>query len=208
MNPRINEMLLSIPVFLLAITIHEYAHGRVALRKGDSTALEAGRLSLSPLAHIDPVGTIIFPLLLILSGLPAFGWAKPVPINFNRLDNPKKDLLWVGLAGPASNIIFAMGIAMILRFLPGLADGVPGQLIFRIVIINLLLGIFNLIPIPPLDGSRILTSLLPLRQAIVYMQIERYGFLILLVLLWTGIIGRIIFPIVSLLAYILLGSIL
>ena len=199
------ELILTVPAFLLALTIHEYAHGLIALKRGDTTALEAGRLSLSPLAHIDPIGTIIFPLLLTLSGLPVFGWAKPVPINFNRLHNPKKDLLWVGLAGPAANIIFAFCIAMILRLTPILRLIALGRLMFYMVIINLLLGIFNLIPVPPLDGSRILTSLLPLRQAIAYMRLERYGFLVMFILLWTGIIGKIVFPIVNILTYLLLG---
>ena len=200
-------MILIFPIFLLALTIHEYAHGWVALKKGDTTARDAGRLSLNPLAHIDPIGTIVFPLLLALSGLPVFGWAKPVPINFNRLDNPKKDLLWVGLAGPAANIIFAFCLGLILRFAPISGLLILGKLMFYMVIINLLLGIFNLIPVPPLDGSRILTSLLPMRQAVVYMRVERYGFLILFILLWTGIIGKVVFPIVSILARLLLGKI-
>jgi len=207
MVPQAREMILSIPVFLLAVTIHEYAHGWVALKKGDTTARDAGRLSLSPLAHIDPIGTVIFPLLLALSGLPVFGWAKPVPINFRKLGNPKKDLLWVGLAGPAANIIFAFCMAMILRFAPISGLLTFGRLMFYMVIINLLLGIFNLIPVPPLDGSRILTSLLPMRQAVAYMQIERYGFLIMFILLWTGIIGKVVFPIVGMLAYFLLGRV-
>lgn len=204
MNPSSRELILTLPAFLFALTIHEYAHGWVALRRGDSTALDEGRLSLNPLAHIDPWGTILFPLLLALSHLPVFGWAKPVPINFNRLYNPKKDLLWVGLAGPAANIIFAFCIAIILRLAPILKVIALGRLMFYMVIINLLLGIFNLIPVPPLDGSRILTSLLPLRQAVAYMRLERYGFLIMFILLWTGIIGKIVFPMVSIITYILL----
>ena len=203
MNPQIRELILTIPVFLLAVTIHEYAHGWVALKRGDSTALEEGRLSLSPLAHIDPFGTILFPLLLALAGLPVFGWAKPVPINFHRLYNPKKDLLWVGLAGPAANIIFSFGVALILRSFPVLALPTLGRLMFYLVIINLFLGIFNLIPVPPLDGSRIITSLLPLRQAMAYMRLERYGFIIMFVLLWTGVIGRVVVPIVTVLTRIL-----
>jgi Zn-dependent protease len=205
MNLPSREFILTVPAFLMALTIHEYAHGWIALKKGDATALEEGRLSLSPLAHIDPIGTIIFPVLLALSGLPVFGWAKPVPINFNRLYNPKKDLLWVGLAGPAANIIFAFCIAMVLRLVPILKVITLGRLIFYLVIINLLFGIFNLVPVPPLDGSRILTSLLPLRQAVAYTRLERYGFLIMFILLWTGIIGRIVFPIVNIMTYLLLG---
>lgn len=204
MNPQIRELILTIPAFLLALTIHEYAHGWVALKRGDTTALEAGRLSLSPLAHCDPIGTFLFPILLALSGLPVFGWAKPVPINFNRLYNPKKDLLWVGLAGPAANIIFSFCLAVILKLVPALKVVTLGRFMFYIITINLLLGIFNLIPVPPLDGSRILTSLLPLRQAIAYMQLERYGFLVIFILLWTGIIGKIVFPIVSIITYLLL----
>ena len=205
MNPQIRELILTIPVFLLAVTIHEYAHGWVALKRGDSTALEEGRLSLSPLAHIDPFGTILFPLLLALAGLPVFGWARPVPINFHRLYNPKKDLLWVGLAGPAANIIFSLVVAIIMRSFPVLALPTLARLMFYLVIINLFLGIFNLIPVPPLDGSRILTSLLPMRQAIAYMRLERYGFLIMFVLLWTGVIGRVVVPIVTVLTHSLLG---
>ena len=205
MNPQIRELILTIPVFLLAVTIHEYAHGWVALKRGDSTALEEGRLSLSPLAHIDPFGTILFPLLLALAGLPVFGWARPVPINFHRLYNPKKDLLWVGLAGPAANIIFSLVVAIIMRSFPVLALPTLARLMFYLVIINLFLGIFNLIPVPPLDGSRILTSLLPMRQAIAYMRLERYGFIIMFVLLWTGVIGRVVVPIVAVLTHILLG---
>lgn len=205
MNPEYRELILTIPVFLLALTIHEYFHGWVALKKGDTTALEQGRLSLSPLAHIDLFGTIIFPLLLALSGLPVFGWAKPVPINFNRLHNPKKDILWVGLAGPAANIIFSVIMAMLMRFIPFLMMATIGRVMYYLVIINLFLGILNLIPIPPLDGSRILMSLLPWRQAVAYMKLERFGFIILFILLWLGVIGKVILPVIELLVRFLLG---
>lgn len=182
-------LLIFLPV---AVVIHEYAHGWVAYKLGDPTAKYAGRLTLNPLAHIDPVGTIIFPLLLILMRLPfLFAWAKPVPVDFYRLRSPKRDMIWVALAGPAANFSFALLLSILLRL------GFPFQLfLLGGISINLVLAVFNLIPIPPLDGSRILIGLLPHNLANSFTRLEPYGFIILFAFLWLGIFDRFILPIV------------
>ena len=187
-------------IFLpIAVVIHEYAHGWVAYKLGDPTAKYAGRLTLNPLAHIDPVGTIIFPLLLILMRSPfLFAWAKPVPVNFYRLRNPKRDMIWVGLAGPASNLSLALLLSILLR----LNFPFP-LLLLGGIFINLILGVFNLIPVPPLDGSRILMGLLPHNLANSFARLEPYGFIILFAFLWLGIFHKFILPIVFMLAALL-----
>ncbi|MEA1940483.1 MAG: site-2 protease family protein [Candidatus Caldatribacteriota bacterium] len=207
MLEKIFEIVWSIPAVLIAITIHEYAHGRIAYRLGDPTAVQAGRLTLNPLAHLDPIGTL---MLLIFH----FGWAKPVPVNFNKLDNPKRDMVYVSLAGPVANILTAIAFAIILRvsyhfifqitltrdniFLNIITSFAKGWILFLQtgVIINLALSIFNLIPVPPLDGSKILIGLLPNPLAYKYSKIESYGHIILLILVLSGIIGKVLFPIV------------
>ena len=207
MLDNIFEIAWSIPAVLIAITFHEYCHGRMAFRLGDSTAAEAGRLTLNPLAHLDPIGTLM--LLLF-----RFGWAKPVPVNFNRLNHPKRDMIYVSLAGPIANIVIAIIFAFILRlsyyfigqitmaqsssFFNLLVTMLRGWLIFlqTSVIINLALAIFNLIPVPPLDGSKILMGLLPYSLAYRYVKLESYGPILLLILVLSGIIGKILFPIV------------
>lgn len=197
------HFLLSISIFFLAVVIHEYAHGITAYWLGDRTAKYAGRLTLNPLAHIDPFGTILLPILLVISRSPViFGWAKPVPINYWGLRNPKKDILWVGLAGPLANIILAAGLSLLLK--TGLAGAVfITQLILQGILINLVLAVFNLIPIPPLDGSRILISILPANLTKQYAAIERYGFIILFILLYFRFFDYIIWPIVNILLAIL-----
>lgn len=197
------SFLFSIIIFFLAVVIHEYAHGVTAYWLGDRTAKYAGRLTLNPLAHIDPFGTILLPILLIISRSPViFGWAKPVPINYWGLRNPKKDILWVGLAGPLANIMLAAGLSLLLKM------GVAGatfitHLILQGILINLVLAVFNLIPIPPLDGSRILISILPANLTKQYAAIERYGFIILFILLYFRFFDYIIWPIVNVLLAIL-----
>lgn len=204
---NIFEIVWSIPAVLIAITIHEYWHGRIAYKLGDPTAAEAGRLTLNPLAHLDPVGTLM--LLLF-----RFGWAKPVPVNFNNLNHPKRDMVYVSLAGPIANISAAIIFALILRlsnffiwqitlvqdttFFNLIITLLRGWLLFLQtgVIINLALAIFNLIPVPPLDGSKILIGLLPYSQAYRYARLESYGPIILLILVLSGIIGKVLFPVV------------
>lgn len=176
---------------VFAITVHEVAHGWVAKNRGDKTAFMLGRLTLNPLKHIDLLGTIIIPGLLLLSftGF-IFGWAKPVPVDPRNFKNPKRDMAIVALAGPVSNMLMAIGWALIARLgviieteaisLPLIYSGVAG------ISINLVLALINLLPIPPLDGSRILTGILPHRLAWQYNRLERFGFVLLLILLWSG----------------------
>lgn len=191
----------ALPV-LLAITLHEAAHGYVARHFGDPTAEQAGRITLNPLRHIDPVGTLLVPgLILALSaGGMLFGWAKPVPVSFGRLRRPKADMLWVAAAGPLAN--FAMAIGWACFFLLGrqLDGGGYGLALQRMadagIQINAILMILNLVPIPPLDGGRIAVSLLPGRLAWQFARIEPYGFPILLALLFTGVLGKVLGPLV------------
>jgi Zn-dependent protease len=178
------------PTMLLALTFHEYAHGWVANRLGDPTAKLLGRLSLNPLVHLDLFGTVLLPLLLIISKAPfVFGWAKPVPIDPFNLRHPRKDMIWVGVAGPAANFLLALGCGLAIRLLGllGITFGGPMDFILLILacflLVNLVFSAFNLIPVPPLDGSRIFAGLLPLSWAVRYMQLERFG-MILLVLMF------------------------
>lgn len=197
------SFLFSIIIFFLAVVIHEYAHGVTAYWLGDRTAKYAGRLTLNPLAHIDPFGTILLPILLIISRSPViFGWAKPVPINYWGLRNPKKDILWVGLAGPLANIILAASLSLLLKMGLTVSTFIT-HLILQGILINLVLAVFNLMPIPPLDGSRILISILPANLTKQYAAIERYGFIILFILLYFRFFDYIIWPIVNLLLAIL-----
>ncbi|UCC56461.1 MAG: site-2 protease family protein [Gammaproteobacteria bacterium] len=183
---------------LFAITVHETAHGWMALRLGDKTAMMLGRLTLNPLKHIDPVGTILVPgLMLMLSGL-MFGWAKPVPITWQNLGNPKRDMVLVAAAGPLANLLMAFFWAAAIRL--GIMLGDIGiALIFMGAVgifINTLLMALNMLPLPPLDGGRVLAGLLPGPLAYKFSRIEPYGFLILIVLLVTGILGKILIPII------------
>ena len=177
---------------IFAITIHEAAHGFAARKFGDNTAYMLGRVSLNPLKHIDPVGTILIPLMLILAGSPYLvGYAQPVPINFGRLQNPRIDSIWVALAGPGSNFIQALIWAILLIGLIGF--GVDERFLVAMsqagITWNLGLLVFNLFPLPPLDGGRILAGLLPARQSIALGKLEPWGFFIVLALVFTGIIG-------------------
>ena len=182
-----------------AVVLHECAHGWMANKLGDPTAKEAGRLTLNPLKHIDPVGTIILPGILIamrMLGYPSviFGWAKPVPVNFSRLRHPKRDMMWVGLAGPAVNIILAVIASQLIRINLPLKTF---DTLYDIVIINLILAIFNMIPVPPLDGSRLVAGLLPDALARPYMRLEPYGLVIVFGLLYLGAFKHVVVPIVD-----------
>ena len=200
MNASLASIVISVPIFIFAMMIHEIAHGWVAYKLGDPTAKFSGRLTLNPLSHIDPIGTILLPITLIVMGSPVvFGWAKPVPINFMGLRNPKRDIMLVGAAGPVVNIIFAFILAAIFRLLPIVPTSLFGEVLFASILVNLILAAFNLIPIPPLDGSRILFSLLPPDLAMKYMSIEPYGFIILFVLIYFGFLDRVVYPLVKIL---------
>jgi Zn-dependent protease len=204
-------VLWAVPV-VFAITLHEAAHGYVARRFGDQTAWMLGRVTLNPLKHIDPIGTIAVPGFLIamakLVGGPVFifGWAKPVPVNFANLRNPKRDMFWVAGAGPFANFVMALGWAVLLRFAsPGGFAASDGM--FEMaevgVQVNLMLMALNLLPILPLDGGRIAVSLLPHSLAVGYSRMEPYGFLIVIVLLATGLLGALMYPLVRLGEYII-----
>ena len=189
------------PPLLLALTLHEYAHGYVAYRLGDPTARDAGRLTLNPLSHLDPIGTIAFFFI-------KFGWAKPVPVNPYYFKNPRKDMLWVALAGPITNLLLAVASALLLRAMIGTATLIPESAMLAAILvplfnmlvasvwINLVLCIFNFLPIPPLDGGRILTGLLPENLARTYASFERYGFIVILILAFSGVLGTVIFPVI------------
>ncbi|MCC5016200.1 MULTISPECIES: site-2 protease family protein [unclassified Legionella] len=188
---------------LFAITLHEAAHALVANYFGDKTAKMLGRLSVNPLRHIDLIGTIIVPVItLILSGF-VFGWAKPVPINSSQLRNPRRDMVLVSAAGPVSNLIMAFLWACCLKLATMLDPNSSNIALFLLltsragILINLLLAYFNLIPIPPLDGGRVVACLLPVRQALIYEKIEPFGFFILLALLLSGILGWLLNPAIS-----------
>ena len=192
------QFILILSIFFFAVIIHEYAHGWIAWKLGDWTAKNAGRLTLNPLAHIDPIGTIFLPLLLLATRSPVvFGWAKPVPVNFHSLGNPKKDMIWVGLAGPAANILFAILLSFILKFFVLTGNLLLKEVITTAIIINLVLAIFNILPIPPLDGSRVVMGMLPRELAIRYAKLEPYGFIIIFGLLYLGLIGSVIWPLVT-----------
>jgi Zn-dependent protease len=188
----------AIPV-IFAITVHEAAHGYAARFFGDMTADRAGRISLNPLKHIDPLGTILLPALTLMIGGILFGWAKPVPVDFSRLRHPKRDMMWVAAAGPASNLVMALFWAFVIQFsvnAPG-DFSTPMALMGQAgVMINVVLMVLNLLPLPPLDGGRIAVSLLPNHLAFKFAQIERYGFVILIILLMTGILSAIMQPLI------------
>jgi Zn-dependent protease len=193
----------ALPV-IFAITLHEAAHGYVARHFGDPTAYLAGRISLNPLRHIDPVGTLLVPAVILgLSKLAGgggilFGWAKPVPVDFSRLRNPKKDMFWVAAAGPGANLFMALIWALLLKLalvMPDNAYSTPlNEMSQAGMQINAVLMLLNLLPIPPLDGGRIAVSLLPHHLAYRFARLERFGFPILLVLLFTGILGTVLWP--------------
>jgi Zn-dependent protease len=196
---RLAEILLSIPAVLWAITFHEFCHGYVAYLLGDPTPKLSGRLSLNPLHHLDPVGAI---MLLIFR----FGWAKPVPVDARYFKNPSRDMVLVSLAGSMGNFLTAFVVGLMVRLMPGfsLSNFALRELMLLMIFINLGLGVFNLFPIPPLDGSKILYLLMPTRWLNSYFWLERYGVLVILVLVMTGILPRIMSPVVMFLASIVL----
>jgi len=207
MNIDIHAIMQGISIWglpvLLAIVLHEVAHGWVAFKLGDDTAYWLGRLTLNPLKHIDPIGTLLLPIVLLVMQSPfLFGYAKPVPINWKKLRNPQRDMVWVALAGPITNLVLALLSALVLA----LTMQLPASLIWftqplalmcqASIIINLVLLVFNLIPLPPLDGGRVAVGLLPYSLSSQLSRLEPYGFIIIVILLMTGSLQAIIGPMV------------
>jgi len=198
----IQEFTLLAPGFLLAITVHEFTHGYVAYRLGDPTAKLMGRLTFNPISHLDLFGTIA----LVLTGM--IGWAKPVPIDIRYLKNPRRDLLWISLGGPAANLLAAIAVAILLHLIISPFQGKPvgevgryilgplGLILSRAVIVNIGLAVFNLLPVPPLDGFSVLVGLLPRNLAYQLHKIEPYGFIILIGLIVTGAVGYVLRPVI------------
>ena len=194
----------AVPI-IFAITVHEAAHGYAAKFFGDLTAEKLGRITLNPLKHIDPLGTVILPAITLIVGGVLFGWAKPVPVNFGNLRNPKKDMLWVAAAGPASNLVMAILWGILLGFVKrGLDAGefptaayLFVEMAYVGITINIVLMVLNLLPLPPLDGGRIAVSLLPNNLAIQLSRTEKYGFVILIALMFMGVLGKILSPFIG-----------
>ena len=197
------EYIILIPILFFSIVLHEFAHGFAAYRMGDNTAYYAGRLTLNPLAHVDMMGTLVVPAACYFLGLPLFGWAKPVPVNPLRLPSPRRDMGKVALAGPAMNLLLALGFMVLLKLLVVFGTHLGAGALQRNaaflqygVFVNILLAVFNLIPIPPLDGGRIAAAVLPLRAALKYEAgVGRYGMWIVFGLILTGGVKYILVPV-------------
>ncbi len=208
----LRQLAISAPAILVAITFHEVAHGYIAWRLGDSTAKAMGRLTLNPIAHIDPVGTVLMPVLLLIftNGQFVFGYAKPVPINPYNFRNPRKDMAISAAGGPVTNILLAVASLLIIRLvvvpLSGVLPEQAGAIVLRpiymmlqySIVINVVLAAFNMIPIPPLDGGRVLVGLLPQRQAYALSKVEPFGMLIVIILIVTGIARIFLNPLIEL----------
>jgi len=194
---QIQQIIILIPPFLLALTFHEFCHGYVAWRLGDPTAEQQGRLTMNPLKHLDPLGVLAFIIMKI-------GWAKPVPVNAGYFRNPLRGMMWVSLAGPGANFLLALASAVAVKLLLATAGLLPKYVLWPAlnmaaasVWINLMLGFFNLIPIPPLDGSRILSAFLPAEGVLFMHRIEPFGFILLLLLFYLGVIPKLIMPMIN-----------
>jgi Zn-dependent protease len=199
--PSLAFFLPSFVILVLSLSFHEAAHAWTADRLGDPTARMLGRLTLNPLAHIDWIGTVLFPLIAIYSGFPLIGWAKPVPVSSRNLRSPRRDFAVVALAGPVSNVVLACVAFGLLVSLPGARAGLAGSAspvnaaLTMAVLLNVLLAVFNLIPIPPLDGGNVLAGLVPEPAAALIDRVRPYGFLVLYVLLFSGALDAILFPV-------------
>ncbi len=204
-TPDLVLIAISIAIVLVSLTVHEVAHAWTADKLGDPTARQLGRISFNPIVHIDPIGTLLLPAISAFSGLPLLGWAKPVPVDMRNLRHPYRDFAIIAAAGPISNFIQAGVLAVVVRtmFETSDADLLPRILRYA-VITNLMLAIFNLIPVPPLDGGNVLAGLLPPRLAEVFVSIRPFGFIILYALMFSGILSQIIGPPVELLSRLIL----
>jgi Zn-dependent protease len=202
----LQDALPSLAVLILSLSFHEAAHAWTADRLGDPTARQLGRLTLNPLAHIDWIGTVLFPMIALLSGVPLLGWAKPVPVDARNLRRPRTDFALVALAGPVSNLILATLAAIAFEILAktsGYAN-TAGQVLIMAVLLNVLLAIFNMFPVPPLDGGNVLMGLVPLRTARAINWLRPYGFVIIYALLLTGVLSAVMQPVQSFLLSFLL----
>jgi Zn-dependent protease len=202
MDINVAQIFIAFIVLLFSLTVHESAHAWTANRLGDPTARELGRISLNPIVHADLIGTVVFPLLALIGGVPLIGWAKPVPVNVRRLGHPRRDYMVVAAAGPASNLLLAFGAALLIRLVPvsPVMLGEPNvsapiaSLLTRAIQLNVLLAVFNMIPIPPLDGGNVLGGLLPRRLLGSFNAVRPYGILILYALMFTGRLQYLIVP--------------
>ena len=211
MSPeKVLEVVIQIAVLLFAVSFHESAHGWMALRCGDPTARDLGRITLNPLKHLDPVGSLLFPVLLAFSGLPVFGWARPVPVSLRGVPNPRRANLLISGIGPLSNLVLAVGFAVAvfaLRPMVGTKSDALYPLLliaFLSVVVNVSLAVFNLIPIPPLDGFGVVESLAPAGLYPAIYWLRRFGFLLLFVAMFTGLLGLVMNPVRSVLLEFLL----
>jgi len=197
---------IAIPLLIVlgSLTVHEAAHAWTADRLGDPTARMLGRVSFNPMVHIDPIGTLLLPLISVFSGLPVIGWAKPVPVNLNRLRHPQRDFAIIAAAGPTSNILIAVVAAIVFRVMTAdttlelghtaVGPGLGALIVRDVVQINVLLAVFNMLPVPPLDGGNVLAGLLPPRAAEIFAGMRSYGFIVLYALMFTGVLSRLILP--------------
>ncbi len=195
--PSLQEILPSLAVLIVSLSFHEAAHAWAADRLGDPTARQLGRLTLNPLAHIDWIGTVLFPLIAFMSNVPLIGWAKPVPVDMRNLRHPRPDFALVALAGPVSNLILAAGASIVFIALR-LTDhylNVAGEMLFLAVVLNVMLAVFNLIPVPPLDGGNVLMGIVPLRAAQTINWLRPYGFFVIYGLMLMGVVSAILTPV-------------
>ena len=205
MSPdRVLEIVIQIAVLLFAVSFHESAHGWMALRCGDTTAHDLGRITMNPLRHLDPVGSLLFPAMLAFAGLPVFGWAKPVPVSLRGVPNPRRANLLISAVGPLSNLLLAFVSLFVLKGLAMAGQGRGSALIeiaIAALVVNVSLGVFNLLPIPPLDGFGVVESLAPPSAIPAVIWLRRYGFLILFVAMFTGVLRMIMTPVSNLILH-------